>query len=89
MRLVPAPRGAGIVAARVPRKLLQSAGLEDVYTQACGHTKTLGNFLKATFDAVCKTYRYLTPDLWRETHVAKGPYQEFTDFLSKTHVSRR
>jgi small subunit ribosomal protein S2e len=89
VRLVPAPRGAGIVAARVPRKLLTSAGLEDVYTQASGHTKTLGNFLKATFDAVCKTYRYLTPDLWRETHVAKGPYQEHTDFLSKTQVSRR
>jgi small subunit ribosomal protein S2e len=78
VRLVPAPRGAGIVAAPVPKKLLSYAGLDDVYTQASGHTKTLGNFVKATFDAVAQTYRYLTPDLWRDTHLGKVPFQEFT-----------
>ncbi|KAF3340169.1 hypothetical protein FCM35_KLT15940 [Carex littledalei] len=35
VRMVPAPRGSGIVAARVPKKVLQFAG-----------TKTLGNFVK-------------------------------------------
>lgn len=83
VRLVPAPRGAGIVAAKAPKKLLAYAGLEDVYTQASGHTKTLGNFLKATFEAVSKTYHYLTPDLWRETLLSKPLYQEHTDFLGK------
>lgn len=85
---MPAPRGAGIVAAKVPKKLLAYAGLEDVYTQASGHTKTLGNFLKATFDAVSQTYRYLTPDLWRETHLGKNLYQEHTDFLAKFNPRR-
>ena len=32
VRTVPAPRGAGIVAARVPKKVLQFAGIEDVFT---------------------------------------------------------
>merc|ERR1712224_654067 len=64
VRLVPAPRGTGLVAARVPKKLLQFAGIEDVYTSSCGSTRTLGNFVKATFQAISKTYGYLTPDLW-------------------------
>lgn len=46
MRLIPAPRGAGIVAARTPKKVLQMAGIDDVYTAATGSTKTLGNFVK-------------------------------------------
>lgn len=46
VRLIPAPRGAGIVAARVPKKVLQMAGIEDVYTCSRGSTKTLGNFVK-------------------------------------------
>ncbi|KAL6035386.1 hypothetical protein STEG23_036410, partial [Scotinomys teguina] len=46
----------------------------------------LGNFAKATFDAISKTYSYLTPDLWKETVFTKSPYQEFTDHLVKTHT---
>lgn len=84
VRLVPAPRGTGIVAARTPKKVLQYAGIEDVFTQTTGSTKTLGNFVKATFDALAKTYGYLTPDLWRETRLQKAPFQEFTDFLYQT-----
>jgi len=82
-RLVPAPRGTGIVAAPTPRKLLQLAGITDVYTTSRGSTKTLGNFVKATFAAIGNTYSFLTPDLWAETKFTKSPYQEFTDFLSK------
>jgi small subunit ribosomal protein S2e len=41
VRLIPAPRGAGIVAARTPKKVLQMAGIEDCYTASRGNTKTL------------------------------------------------
>jgi small subunit ribosomal protein S2e len=51
-RLIPAPRGTGIVAAPASKRLLQLAGIEDVYTQSKGSTATMGNFLKATFAAV-------------------------------------
>jgi small subunit ribosomal protein S2e len=83
VRLVPAPRGTGIVAAPVPKKLLQLAGIQDAYTQTRGATRTLGNFVKATFAAIGNTYSFLTPDLWAETDFAKSPYQAHSDFLAQ------
>uniref|UniRef100_A0A2K5PG58 Small ribosomal subunit protein uS5 n=1 Tax=Cebus imitator TaxID=2715852 RepID=A0A2K5PG58_CEBIM len=76
----------GIVSAPVPKKLLMMAGIDDCYTSARGCTATLGNFAKATFDAISKTYSYLTPNLCKETVFTKSPYQEFTDHLVKTHT---
>jgi len=67
VRLVPGPRGSGIVAAPAPKKVLQMAGIKDVKTSSRGCTKTRENFLKATYYALRETYRYLTPDLWRPT----------------------
>jgi len=81
LRLVPAPRGTGIVSSRTPKRVLQYAGIEDVFTSTKGSTKTLGNTIKAAFAAVCITYAYLTPDLWRETVLGKTPYQQHANFL--------
>ncbi|KAK7370033.1 hypothetical protein VNO80_12084 [Phaseolus coccineus] len=83
VRMVPAPRGSGIVAARVPKKVLQFAGIDDVFTSSRGSTKTLGNFVKATFDCLLKTYGFLTPEFWKETRFSKSPFQEYTDLLAK------
>jgi len=82
-RLIPAPRGAGIVAAKAPKKVLTYAGLKDVYTNSKGNTKTLGNFIKATYDAVKSINAYLTPDLWPTTVFEKAPFQAHTDFLKE------
>ncbi|WZZ25227.1 hypothetical protein YC2023_008628 [Brassica napus] len=46
VRMVPAPRGAGIVAARVPKMVLQFNGIDDVFISSRGSTKTLGNLVK-------------------------------------------
>lgn len=78
IRLIPAPRGAGIVAARTPKKVLQMAGIDDCYTCSRGSRKTLGNFVRATFHALASTYGFLSPDLWQETKYSKAPLQEFT-----------
>ncbi|KAH0506230.1 40S ribosomal protein S2 [Microtus ochrogaster] len=78
--------GTGVVSAPVPKKLLLLAGTDDCYTSAMDYTATLGNFAKAKFDAISKTYSYLTPDLWKETVFTKSPNQEFTDHLVKTHI---
>ena len=83
IRLIPAPRGTGIVGAPTSKKLLTMAGVQDCYTSATGQTATLGNFAKATFKAIIKTYTYLTPDMWADTQFTKPPAQEFTDFLSR------
>lgn len=51
-RLIPAPRGTGLVAAPASKRMLQLAGIQDCYTQSKGSTCTMGNFLKASFSAV-------------------------------------
>jgi len=85
LRLIPAPRGTGIVSAAVPKRLLAMSGIEDCYTSSKGNTSTLGNFAKAAYVAIARTHAYLTPDLWKDTELTKSPYQEFTDYLSKVH----
>jgi small subunit ribosomal protein S2e len=80
-RIIPAPKGTGICAAGVPKKLLTFAGISDAYTSSSGQTRCLGNFVKATYAAIVNTYSYLTPDLWAPSKFKKSPYQEYTDFL--------
>jgi len=88
-RIVPAPRGTGLVCGKVPKKVLTFAGIKDAYTQSRGSTKTLGNFVFACYHALQASYRYLTPDLWTPTHHQNGPYQEHSAWLAsskKEHV---
>lgn len=89
VRLVPAPRGTGLVAAIAPKKVLQLAGYEDLYTSSSGHTRTIGNFVRATFNACAATYGFLTPDMWAKQEIGKIPYQEHSDFLSQTDKRHR
>ncbi|KAL8992495.1 MAG: hypothetical protein Q9169_007062 [Polycauliona sp. 2 TL-2023] len=81
VRLIPAPRGTGLVASPAVKRLLQLAGVEDAYTSSAGSTKTLENTLKATFVAVGNTYGFLTPNLWKETKLVRSPLDEFADVL--------
>ncbi|KAI4217449.1 MAG: hypothetical protein LQ351_000044 [Letrouitia transgressa] len=81
VRLIPAPRGTGLVASPAVKRLLQLAGVEDAYTSSAGSTKTLENTLKATFIAVGNTYGFLTPNLWKETKLIRSPLEEFGDVL--------
>jgi len=83
VRLVPAPRGSGLVAGPTPAKLLSMAGIKDCYTSSSGHTRTLGNFVKATFYALRSSYRFLTPDLWKKNVVGKSPFALYTDKLKE------
>ncbi|KRX81399.1 Elongation factor G, mitochondrial [Trichinella sp. T6] len=87
VRLIPAPKGTGIVSAPVPKKLLQMAGIDDCYTCAKGSTGTLGNFAKATYAAIAATYSYLTPDLWKGAALSRSPYQAFAEFLKSNPLS--
>nr|UXY87118.1 40S ribosomal protein S2 [Cryptomonas sp.] len=73
LRCIPAPKGAGIIAGRIPKKLLSIAGYQDVFTSSKGHTRTLGNFCKATFQAIYLTYSFVTPDFWKNQIVIDNP----------------
>jgi small subunit ribosomal protein S2e len=92
VKLTPAPRGTGIVAAPIPKKVLQFAGIDDVYTSSSGHTKTPQNFITATFIALSKTYQYLSPDLWTKTELLQAPDAKHAKWLMEnakpTHSGR-
>ena len=88
VRFIPAPRGSGLVASIIPKKLLSMAGVEDVYSSSSGHTRTRGNMAMAVYHALSKTYGFLTPELWEETVFSQTPAQEFTDHLSKMSVAK-
>jgi len=88
VRLVPAPRGTGIVAAKTPKKILQFAGIEDAYTSSKGSTKTMGNFVKATFHAISETYAYLSPDLWKAYEIPPTPFQVHNQLLTKENEKK-
>ena len=48
----PAPRGVGLAVGDVAKKILQLAGIRDVWGFAKGHTKTTVNYATASFDAL-------------------------------------
>ncbi len=53
--LIPAPQGTGLVVADELKKVLQLAGIKDVYSQTFGKRKTTFNLVKACVDALRKT----------------------------------
>jgi small subunit ribosomal protein S5 len=55
VELKPAPRGLGLAAGGTAKKVLEIAGIKDVWTKVYGETRTTINFAKATFDALVKT----------------------------------
>ncbi|MFC2174945.1 30S ribosomal protein S5 [archaeon] len=52
MTLIPAPKGTGIVAGGSAKKVLELAGIQDVWTKTKGDTRTVFNFAAATLDAL-------------------------------------
>lgn len=57
IKLIPAPRGTGLVIGDEGKKILKLAGIQDVYAVAKGQTRTTFNVAKAIIDALNKTNR--------------------------------
>jgi len=62
--LKPAPKGTGLVAGDIAKKVLEFAGIRDVWTQTKGETRTSYNFARATYLALRNTYKFVTPMDW-------------------------
>jgi len=62
--LVPGPRGLGTVASEGAKVILGLAGVKDIWTRSFGSTRTIPSFACAVFDALRKTYSYVTPTEW-------------------------
>jgi small subunit ribosomal protein S5 len=53
--LLPAPRGIGLAAGGISKKILSLVGVEDIWSEARGQTKTTINTASATFEALKNT----------------------------------
>jgi small subunit ribosomal protein S5 len=57
LKLIPAPRGTGLVVGDECKKILRLAGIKDVYGVTKGQTRTTFNVAKACIEALSKTNR--------------------------------
>ncbi len=53
--LIPAPQGTGLVVAKELKKILNLAGIKDVYSKTFGSVRTTTNLVRACIDALKKT----------------------------------
>jgi small subunit ribosomal protein S5 len=66
VELKPAPRGTGIVAAAEARKILEIAGLKDLWSFSKGDSRTRLNLAYAIFDALRGTMKVKMPESYKE-----------------------
>lgn len=83
MRVVPAPRGSGIRAGSVAKRIFQLAGIKDIFTSTKGNTATNENLVKAAVKALDRASNFYTPDLWEKKEPQRNPFMEFSNVLSE------
>ncbi len=64
VKLIPAPKGTGLVAGDAAKVVLRYAGIKDVWTWSRGETRTTINFVGAVYDALRNTYKFVTIYDW-------------------------
>jgi len=64
IKLIPGPRGLGLVASENVKKILRLSGIKDCWTRSYGSTRTVPSFAYAVFDALKQTYQIVTPTDW-------------------------
>lgn len=73
--LMPAPRGTGLVAGATARKVLNLAGIKDVYSYTQGFTRSNINFAKATLNALENTNKIkLTNEEIEKLKIVSGAF---------------
>lgn len=60
VRLLPAPKGIGLVTDDETKKILKLAGIKDVWIKTLGNTSTRLNLIKAIFNALKNLHSYRT-----------------------------
>ena len=64
IKIIPGPRGLGLVASESAKIILRLAGVKDCWTRSYGSTRTVPSFAYAVFDALKSTYEIVTPADW-------------------------
>jgi len=62
VKLMPAPRGVGLVMNDEAKKIMRLAGIEDVWVKSFGNTGARINLILAIYDALRKLHNYKTGD---------------------------
>jgi small subunit ribosomal protein S2e len=88
VKVVPTPRGTGVVAGKVIKKIFEFAGIKDLYTASYGCTATTENFAKAALEALEASSGFLLPSQWEEQPRTLNPLLEFADILNGLEKSR-
>lgn len=77
VRLIPAPKGTGLVVESELKKMLQLAGIKDVWSKTFGNTGNKINLMKAGFDALKQLQRIkLTPANMQLRGIKEGDKDE-------------
>jgi small subunit ribosomal protein S5 len=65
IQLLPGPRGLGVVAGQVAKKVISFVGIKDCWSKSYGSTRTVPSFAYATYDALKNTYQMVSPTDWQ------------------------
>ena len=65
IQLLPGPRGLGVVAGQVAKKVISFVGIKDCWSKSYGATRTVPSFAYATYDALKNTYQMVSPTDWQ------------------------
>lgn len=77
VKLIPAPKGTGLVVESELKKMLQLAGIKDVWSQTFGATKNKINLIKAGFNALKQLQKMkLTPQTMEGRGIKDGDKDE-------------
>src|SRR3989344_1772808 len=66
VRLMPAPKGKGLVAQRELQKILKLAGIQDIWTKTYGNTAQTLNLVRACVDALNKLVEMKIKDEYKQ-----------------------
>ncbi len=77
VKLMPAPKGTGLVVESELKKMLELAGIKDVWSKTYGSTKNKINLMKAGFEALKELQRIrLTPEMMKGRGIKEGDKDE-------------
>lgn len=81
VKVVPAPIGTGIECSDIHRRIFELAGIQDIFVNSYGCTKTTENLAKATIKALETSSNMFLPQNWSDNVSVLNPLTEHASIL--------
>lgn len=81
VKVVPAPVGTGVECSDVSKRIFELAGIQDIFVNSYGCTKTTENLAKATIQALENSSKMFLPQDWNNDNKILNPLLENADVL--------